>query len=93
MKDDLISRAASIEAVERREPMLIGDKRVNVESFKTFLRNRPAVDAVPVVRCRDCKDYQPEPMCDVMMCYGGMCGRYTNPDDFCSYGRRKEVET
>lgn len=49
----------------------------------------PTIDAVHVVRCKDCKDWQPEHMGDVMMCYGGMCGRYTHPDDFCSYGRRK----
>lgn len=54
MNNDLISRAATIEAVERREPMLVGDKLVSTESFKNFLRNRPAVDAVPIVRCKDC---------------------------------------
>lgn len=54
MNNDLISRAAAIEAVERREPMLIGDKLVSTDSFKNFLRNRPAVDAVPIVRCKDC---------------------------------------
>lgn len=51
----------------------------------------PTVDAVPVVRCRDCKLYKHsdsavsnELFCEV---YGGV---QTEPDDFCSYGQRKE---
>jgi hypothetical protein len=45
---DLISREAAIAAVERREKYLIGDKRIDVESVKNFLRNRPTVEAEPV---------------------------------------------
>ena len=48
MNNDLISRSAAIEAIEKREPFLVGDKRVGVDSFKNFLKNRPAVDAEPV---------------------------------------------
>ena len=50
----------------------------------------PTVDAVPVVRCRDCKywengkDY--EPYCN----HWGNMMTDTNPDDFCSYGERKD---
>lgn len=43
----------------------------------------PTVDAVPVVRCKDCKHE-----------FGGsciICGfQKRKPDDFCSYGERKE---
>lgn len=46
---DLISRSAAIEAVERREKLMIGEKRVGVEHIKTFLQNRPAAD-VELVR-------------------------------------------
>lgn len=52
MNNDLISRSAAIEAIEKREPFLVGDKRVGVDSFKTFLKNRPAVDAEPVRHAR-----------------------------------------
>lgn len=44
--------------------------------------NAPTVDAVPVVRCKDCKHE-----------FGGsciICGfQKRKPDDFCSYGERK----
>lgn len=58
------------------------------------------VDAVPVVRCKDCKHYRNYP--------NGLCYLHTEPktnargysgeavcvepDDFCSYGERKKVE-
>lgn len=60
--------------------------------------NAPTVDAVPVVRCKDCKHYRNYP--------NGLCYLHTEPksnargysgeavcvepDDFCSYGERKD---
>lgn len=51
------------------------------------LESAPTVDAVPVVRCRECKhlmfsDFYGE-------CKRGNLG-IVKPDDFCSYGERKE---
>lgn len=51
----------------------------------------PTVDAVEVVRCKDCEDY-------AMWSNGRAmhyCDKYCcamNDDDFCSYGRRKDDE-
>ena len=51
-----------------------------------LLKDAPTVDAVPVVRCRDCKYYFDDTQC---------CG-YVNglmnvtKADYCSYGRRKQ---
>lgn len=42
----------------------------------------PAADVVEVVRCKDCKYY---PFCFRTIRTGG-----NRPDDFCSYGVRKE---
>lgn len=47
------------------------------------------VDAVEVVRCKDCISGQVQPYsrfirCNVMGCAG------LKPDDFCSYGERKD---
>lgn len=43
-----------------------------------------------VVHCGECAFYRPEPMGDVMMCYGFANGHWTEPDDFCSRGRRRD---
>ena len=51
--------------------------------------NAPTVDAVEVVRCEDCKHCDPENYhCDHPMSTGAPLSR--KPDDFCSYGERKE---
>lgn len=50
----------------------------------------PTVDAVEVVRCKDCANY-----CGFEHCKNGICDvdsvskRAVYPDDFCSYGERK----
>ena len=49
----------------------------------------PAADVVPVVRCRECKHCDPENYhCDHPM--GTAAPLRRKPDDFCSYGERKE---
>ena len=47
------------------------------------IENAPTVDAVEVVRCKDCKHYK------IGLCYGWHC---VEEDDFCSYGERREEE-
>ena len=54
-----------------------------------ILREAPTVDAVEVVRCRECKHCDPENYhCDHPM--GTAAPLKRKPDDFCSYGKRKE---
>ena len=49
----------------------------------------PTIDAVSVVRCRECKHCDPENYhCDHPM--GTAAPLRRKPDDFCSYGERKE---
>ena len=51
----------------------------------------PTVDAVEVVRCKDCVNY-----CGFEHCKNGICDvdsiskRAVYPNDFCSYGERKD---
>ena len=49
---------------------------------------QPTIDAVEVVRCKDCKHCDPENYhCDHPMSTAAPLRR--KPDDFCSYGERK----
>lgn len=64
-----------------------------------ILKAIPTIDAVPVVRCRECKFYREfrtkrynQPM---RLCY--RMGKHdmeypVKPEDFCSYGQRKETD-
>ena len=54
-----------------------------------ILLEQPTIDAVPVVRCRECNHCDPENYhCDHPMSTAAPLRR--KPDDFCSYGERKE---
>lgn len=55
-----------------------------------LLEKAPTVDAVEVVRCRDCKHYKQDEYecgCDFA---GGL--PYVKADDFCSYGERRDYD-
>ena len=67
-------------------------KNLMFDVDREVVRKAPAVGSVPVVRCKDCKDYR-----------NGICGQIEyimdgyyhgtfeekRPDDFCSYGEKK----
>ena len=58
-----------------------------VDAFQ--IANAPTVDAVEVIRCQECKHCDPENHhCDHHM--GTAAPLRRKPDDFCSYGERKE---
>ena len=62
-----------------------GFARMHLSDIDTI----PRVDAVEVVRCRECKHCDPENHhCDHPM--GTVAPLRRKPDDFCSYGERKE---
>lgn len=58
------------------------------------LRTATTIDAVPVVRCKDCKNYRQNQYGEAgeMMCMCWVDWLPTAPDDFCSYGERKDGE-
>lgn len=75
-------------------------KKVNNPAIRSWLgaiiAEHPAADAVPVVRCKDCKYFEPKNSLEtqgVCMCgekemnYGGEF--YPFADDYCSYGERR----
>ena len=62
-----------------------------------MIRKRPTIDAVPVVRCRECKYSRINHLMkkDILSCENiDVCGEEylfeRNPNDFCSYGEQKE---
>lgn len=73
---------------ETRKLILAGETHLDnlAEGFTEadrVIRQMPTVDAVPVVRCRDCRKFKT---------YG--CRMVASGyDDFCSYGERKDGET
>lgn len=67
----------------------------NADWIWSMLDSAPTVDAVPVVRCKDCTQWGG-------VAFGNVCRRWsaplagmkncTGPNDFCSYGERRNNE-
>jgi hypothetical protein len=63
------------------------------KEFLDHVRKAPAVDAVPVVRCKDCNHWE-----EIKHGYGWCCAStpnhaLTKDDDYCSYGERRTDAT
>ena len=60
------------------------------EEFVYFLKKQPTIDAVPVVRCRECIQGEADDpdFPDQYYCHAG-CG-WNKGDFYCAYGETKE---
>lgn len=58
-----------------------------------IIKNAPTVDAVEVVRCRECKHYDTADFDGDILCGCTLHSAILDitPDSFCSYGKRKGV--
>lgn len=59
--------------------------RYGAQAIEYVIDQQPTVDAVEVVRCKDCM-YRDGNACD----YSSV---YVRPNGYCQWGRRKEDET
>ena len=59
--------------------------RLTVDYINIIIDEQPTVDAVEVVRCKDCVSYGGTGWC----CEHDTC---MEENDFCSYGERREGE-
>lgn len=84
MMSDLISRSWMMEQLDG-----LGDTRLIKRNFIALVTNAQTIDAVEVVRCRDCKfgDWDSEPD-DAMVCMRTKDGFWRSGNDFCSLGKR-----
>ncbi len=88
---EYIERTAAIDAVSE---VYYDTPEVNLsaEKFEAAINAIPTVDAVPVVRCKDCKHYDMG-VCLKIYSDGNVhpaAWQRRKPDDFCSYGERKD---
>ena len=96
---EYIEREAAIDAIMKVYVRTAGYKaRERVFEAKEAVHRLPVADVAPVVRCKDCKYYCKEKINGVICRHPALdfdteCFDHwinTNPDDFCSYGERKE---
>ena len=60
------------------------------EIVDRLVEKLPSIDAVPVVRCKDCVHYREYPWGEGMACMNYEYFLCTEPNDFCSDGERRE---
>lgn len=69
----------------------VADEYGHIEA-EFFADDAPTVDAVPVVRCKDCKFYRNHGLRDIVFdtdaCHWN-ADEQPDPDDFCSCGERR----
>ena len=59
------------------------------DEFVAFLKKQPTIDAVPVVRCKDCIRRYDTDECPMCFLIEGKYCEYTNENGFCDRGERK----
>ena len=83
-----------IDADALKDRIKIDDMPALTEGLKSWIDHQPTIDAVPIVRCKDCKHnyskwgYNPE---DIVCDYWETDGLYD--DDFCSHGAKVKDRT
>ena len=98
-KGDLISRSALLAEVPKWFPatdFVTGEMYRGIRAASKGIQEAPAVDAVELVRCKDCEAWQTETAMSflrdgvhVRCCVCGVYGRLMYEDDFCSKGKRR----
>lgn len=85
MMADLIDRAAL--GIGKANPKVFENAEYakGWNSAIEILQAAPTVDAVEVVRCKDCKYYGDEYFCPLRS-----LADYTDTNDYCSMGERRE---
>lgn len=76
--EDLISRHAAIAAIQAMFAKCLARERA-----ETAVKSVPAVDAVPVIRCEDCRYWGPK----YRRC--GLYGTDKEPAGFCDEGLKR----
>lgn len=84
-------RLIDADALKKKATMLAKELRPMVSSHCMGVtvwdvNAEPTVDAVPVVRCKDCKHY----VLHALACRHENFNGIINMNGFCSYGERKE---
>lgn len=92
MSDKYILRSGAIDAIKRNSGTLYtAEAEFLLQKVIFLLKNAPAADVAPVVRCKDCKygDYDSKPD-GAMVCLRTNDGFWRKETDFCSYGKPKK---
>lgn len=90
MNNDLIRRSNAVDILRARAEMATGTPKEVFFAAADMLEKLPAVDAVEVVRCRDCENWTK--MHDSAQGNCWLTGDYPTGSWYCANGRKKCAE-
>lgn len=90
---EYIEKKAAINAIRKAENHAFNSFYKGLVKAHKIVADLPSADVVPVVRCRECAGCEYDTALDQYWCTRGrlIIGRHVMPDDFCSYGERREA--
>lgn len=91
---DLISRSALLAEIDRQRNWfavqgMYGAEHLMVHPVRRLIEDAPAVDAVEVVRCKDCKRHYDSKFGYVVCVW---FNKTVRADGYCSYGCKMDAE-
>ena len=94
---DLISRNAAIEAIDKNRQDLLslgmdGAEHTLVHYGRRVIEEQPTIDAVEVVRCKDCKHSEEALLPDKEL-WCKVKDTFCTSDWFCADGKRRDDES
>lgn len=86
---DLISRHRLMSVIKPMVGIFAADDEfyISYNAVLNAIEYAPTIDAVPVVRCKDCKHWERDVIFNDGWCRGK---RHGNPEWFCADGERSE---
>ncbi len=85
----LIDADKLLQEIEFEYDLDYGETLIDPRDFADAVCDSPTVDAVPVVRCRECRYYAASGATTSFCIHpGGM--KFTSDPDYCSRGKRRE---
>lgn len=89
MENDLISRSALIEQLERLAVHEDAFRQSCILGIVHTIAQAPAIDAVPVVRCKDCERIKQGRFDIFKFAYCDLWKTDMQMDNFCCFGNRR----
>lgn len=86
MADDYIKREDAVNAVYHHCPSL------TMIDAQSILHEAPSVDAVEVVRCRDCRYLYEDTIDGIKELWCGVWTNATTDDAYCSWGKKRKEQ-
>lgn len=83
----LIDADKLLQEIEFEYDLDYGETLINPRDFADAVCDSPTVDAVPVVRCRDCEHIYIDGYGDLICVKSGL---YSDENDYCSRGKRRD---